>query len=842
MLGDLCEGAVTMRAAGLSLIVLGGLCLPIRAAAEPKVVGPGYTGGVVILDRIANAAMGHLAYQPQSGRGPERLLVYIRAAHPSPISSTGPDTGLYTVNPTRKRMDLLAVPEVDAGDTMDVATDPTTGRIVMQDSTAFAADPAVPPPTFALFTYEGGFLGRSSLPHAAGQQYVERFAMTFDPTGAFTSLQVRCSHEVDFFCQDGHDVWEQYLYRHAAPFFGGGSDAEWELVYTFNPRSDGGHRVDRIRSVVYAEPTAENPHGTRIFAVSQRAAIVDPTAPQFEWDALIELKSAGGAATLWEDPTSPREFFQPRGLAVHPTSKEIFFASGRQVLKIDKNTNQPVPMIVGFGEVGGIAFDSTGRLYVTDQRSGPLPDCGPVELPNCGLGTLWRFPFDDGYRLKGAVSIDLFPNEETVRVTKDSRVTVQSPLGGPFYLRLIKLDPDGKTERPIVATFSLKDEQAASFPPLDYGNPLFSAKVAIQFDDKLANETHPYQAIHIGDATIAVDSAANDDPDFDVHLAVYANEPGGLGDHREIDDIITDLANRRGIPPQIIKGQITQEGAGTGRPWDPFTYRYEPVSIDANEFSPSQLGVECYPGGQKNLRNVDPYRPFALGMGQQELPADRAARTHGAAGGYRVLKPDGPTAVRITGSADDDAITAGNIVLNNDGLQHWVVKKSGAPVYNHTKKKPLGPCVLNYLAAHENEVSPSQFPGLEFNAQTTLASSFGYLQVLYVTAISERHWRGALMDDGTRALNPSYLFDLPENLRRGGGSLVLGTGLTTTNYVATHGKSASQDAKFKSYAAFRDSYIKPLGMYNLGSPDYGPGAITNSADFVPVVVTRTIFQ
>lgn len=56
-----------------------------------------------------------------------------------------------------------------------------------------------------------------------------------------------------------------------------------------------------------------------------------------------------------------------------------------------------------------------------------------------------------------------------------------------------------------------------------------------------------------------------------------------------------------------------------------------------------------------------------------------------------------------------------------------------------------------------------------FTAQTTLAASYGLMQVMYGLAI-EMRWRA---DDGSQ--NPSKLFDPPGAVDRGEGSLLVGS-------------------------------------------------------------------
>jgi hypothetical protein len=107
---------------------------------------------------------------------------------------------------------------------------------------------------------------------------------------------------------------------------------------------------------------------------------------------------------------------------------------------------------------------------------------------------------------------------------------------------------------------------------------------------------------------------------------------------------------------------------------------------------------------------------------------------------------------------------------------------------------------------------------LTFTAQPSLAASYGLMQVMYATAL-DMNWQGA---NGKR--NPSFLFDTPENLANGGGSLEPGSKLLTTKYKLKN-KNAATFPLINSYSNLLQLFQKAYSAYNQGKDSYGEDVI-----------------
>src|SRR6266404_765066 len=112
------------------------------------------------------------------------------------------------------------------------------------------------------------------------------------------------------------------------------------------------------------------------------------------------------------------------------------------------------------------------------------------------------------------------------------------------------------------------------------------------------------------------------------------------------------LAHNNGVPPQFIKGQVTQESG-----FDPTAYRYEVLSVDLNYISSSQ-----------NLRSQIPYSSYrlatsdGLAAGDSILPADISPRSIYNITVNGVIRPIGQS---------DALVSAKDIYDTNDSVQAW---------------------------------------------------------------------------------------------------------------------------------------------------------------------------
>jgi hypothetical protein len=242
--------------------------------------------------------------------------------------------------------------------------------------------------------------------------------------------------------------------------------------------------------------------------------------------------------------------------------------------------------------------------------------------------------------------------------------------------------------------------------------------------------------VHLGEATVGV--AVNGAPAAQFVFEVVRPSARGLrlGTSRnEFDWNLEGTANRFGIPPQLIKAVIHQESV-----FDPAAYRYEP------KYDFDYIGPGCRPGeGCRDRRDEVPYAHYRVATGIDPFQVDPeliGPRPHddGVRGwGARLLAPVGPGSPDVQyrqmyvlrDDSPADGFYSQREILEANRVRHY------AKLYQELASNTA---VLNGMRYH--------------TAQTTLASSYGYMQVLWGTAAAPLRWNVA---DGWRHMNPSYL-------------------------------------------------------------------------------------
>lgn len=304
-----------------------------------------------------------------------------------------------------------------------------------------------------------------------------------------------------------------------------------------------------------------------------------------------------------------------------------------------------------------------------------------------------------------------------------------------------------------------------------------------------------YQTVHVGTAIVRVTPMKVTLPT--IRYFVYIDKPARLGTtHNEFDSVLSDVAHQRGIPPQFMKGQVHKESNFVGT-----AYRYEPLSTDYQTVGPR-------PHGQ-DLRSRPPYRDYALAttdglpQGRSLVQADIDPRNR-----YFIRRNN----VRRHIAAGDQYVSSEEIYLENDRTQHWTAaaKARGAQFQRN-------PALLNYTA------------------QTTLAASYGWFQVLYTTAISGG-WPGV-----AGRHNPSLLFDSLANLNNGGGSVRVAVLRFTDCYMdMNHNLGVGE---YPTLDGFASSYMRAYACYNAGKRNpnwrYGNDVVgTYSQHYEPEIATH----
>jgi hypothetical protein len=127
---------------------------------------------------------------------------------------------------------------------------------------------------------------------------------------------------------------------------------------------------------------------------------------------------------------------------------------------------------------------------------------------------------------------------------------------------------------------------------------------------------------------------------------------------------------------------------------------------------------------------------------------------------------------------------------------------------------------------------------LNFTAQTPIASSWGFLQILYTTAIAPMNFQGI---GGSR--NPSFLFDTADHLSNNGGSLEPASGYLRRIFSQANPGIDQQNPDLANPAAFTNAFRGAFNYYNHNSTTgaYGAAVINFSSSYAPVPAGQ-IFQ
>jgi hypothetical protein len=361
-----------------------------------------------------------------------------------------------------------------------------------------------------------------------------------------------------------------------------------------------------------------------------------------------------------------------------------------------------------------------------------------------------------------------------VMVKQDS----QNPLGPPAAVPLATTVVSQNVSPALETVYNLFDQQ--TLVPISAGAP--------------AGETARFVAVHLGTTTLrllplSVSGAAP------VILAVNVVRPASLGgSHNEWDARLTDAAHERGIPPQILKGQIRQESPD----FSDTEWRYEPCSSDFASIS-----------GGAHLIGTTPYNLYAM---DAALSDPAFASTVDLRNDLWLPDPDVDHTRPITHA--DRGVTARQIWEANPE-QHWDTIICGARVV--------------YLRTH---LADEFLTALEFIAQTPTASSYGVLQAMYETALGYGWSVSDPQNPGGVSRSPRFLRDTPESLALvRGGSLFVGG----SEDVQRYWDKAPAATAFLSQDEFFDSFIVPLRFYTGGGiANYGTNIINGYMyDYLP---------
>lgn len=384
--------------------------------------------------------------------------------------------------------------------------------------------------------------------------------------------------------------------------------------------------------------------------------------------------------------------------------------------------------------------------------------------------------------------------------SSQSDIQAHIPLGSKFQFTIEQKNMDGTTQ-PAPGSFGLDGTNVTG--PLDKG-ALFPNNVLLTYAPPDAN-SGLFEAVHIG--TVRVTASPSDPSLPPMTITINVENPAAVGSsHPEVDAVVLSIADRKGILPQYMKGQMWHESNKT---FDPMSYRYEPLSKWVGDYAVISRGLDY-------RANQTPYKDYryatatdckdpALGAGALLLPADITV----AYGKYQVCVFPLVNACHPLGSSDQ-MVTAVDIVRSN-------------PAANYASNNPG-----NYNAVM-GAFQKGDVCGSVWTAQTSLAASYGMMQVMYVTAIDAK-WAGTTAG----AKNPTYLFDTTANQSTHGGSVELGGERVRNAARLLHSQDVN-NPQFSSEVDLQQVFLDAWGRYNT-KPAY-PGLILDASGRFPPAPT-----
>jgi hypothetical protein len=360
-------------------------------------------------------------------------------------------------------------------------------------------------------------------------------------------------------------------------------------------------------------------------------------------------------------------------------------------------------------------------------------------------------------------------------VTPDESIYAQVPLGLELRLGLKR----GSTYLP--AKYELSPATLNNVA----AKTLYPTSAVLEYNRDTHDGQKTFRGVHLGTQRLTVTPDDTNIKPFNFTLGVI--DPGSLGNSDvQYDPQIVTWGDRRGIPPQILKGLIKKETGG----FDPNTYRYEPLNPSVGDIGLSVnaavLDDEPYVHYRMATADGDP-------KGDLQLPDDVLPR-------HDLLVPRGPNKsliqLRPTDVCPNACVSVQELVLANDDWQNWT---------DH---------------ADFDITDPVDLARINFTAQTPLAASYGLMQTMYESAAS-LDWSTT---SGRR--NPSLLFDTTANTADGGGSLAVGTLEFYWKYRYCRKGNFATDPDFADSDAYKTMIIEALNYYN-----HGPQTNTTNAGY-----------
>lgn len=325
---------------------------------------------------------------------------------------------------------------------------------------------------------------------------------------------------------------------------------------------------------------------------------------------------------------------------------------------------------------------------------------------------------------------------------------------------------------------------------------LFSGAVLHRYGMQ-AMGTVEIQGVHLGQITLTVtpSDAALAPGTISVEVVV----PSKLGS--EVDSLETDVvatAHRTGLPPDFIGAHLDKETLGNR-----MGYRYEPIGPTYGDLSFASRG-----------RNARVRPPFALYRLATQADASNPALAAGTS---------------LT-AADSDPRASLRIGCNQSGT-------NGTPIGVGNLANPMAWEIFrcndaspgerwSIVAGDHAAARVAALQASPFTAQTTLAASYGLLQVMFGAAINN----GWVTDAGLR--NPSLLFDTDGAVGRGEGSLLVGSRILRDSVARVVRRTGYSFATREDLLLlFNDAWNR----YNPGERGYGANVAGRVLAYQPIL-------
>jgi len=429
------------------------------------------------------------------------------------------------------------------------------------------------------------------------------------------------------------------------------------------------------------------------------------------------------------------------------------------------------------------------------------------------------------------------------------------PLGRSFFLEVQKKDTNGNWVT-LPSKFGPGNSLVSDSDGTDtrmFTGSLFRNYAVFGYGSATEYlDSRRFQPVHYGDVNIFIEP--RDTAIAPLSVALRVGKPGQLGAPRpatgprsirndtSFDARFMKYAHKTGIPPQYLKGQADQESElGIGI-MDPKNYRYELVTKDNNFIQ--RTTCQRDPNGHDwNPYRCDQWANFRMPSGPQLCPAPPVPNNGNNCGfggldvndvsarsrqdreyPYKIVRNGGQPRAIVSGPAvngGDDPVMGFEIYYgsqdrHNFGIYMPIAGAGLSPSPEDGEDGEVG-------MMRRRAVGHPSGPPYNFVAETAIASSYGLLQVLWLTAIDHPlEWRGV-----NGRYNPALLFDTQYAEEQGAGSIAVGSRYDMSFF------GAAQTPNFANEEAFTTAIQNMFRGYNRGDANYAPGVMAKSDRYAP---------